>query len=257
MPSQWTITLEGPASPDIPATAPHAVVSRWLDIDHQAPVKPYAISPPTTRGKHTTLRIRLLDDALAGPLAHHTTTGSTVRLGHHHFTVHTPPVLEHGTSWQALTSTPPHRAWDVTYLSPVTFRRRNRTSPWPAPDSVLTSLSARWQALDPGTAPTLRVDGLRSVWVSDIDGSSQAFALKDTVISGFVGRLRYMCDDGPALSDIAALFAFARYAGIGSHTAYGLGTITVAPSHPETTRRPAADTALASQRPPTAPVLSR
>jgi CRISPR-associated endoribonuclease Cas6 len=229
MPSQWTIRLEGPAAPDIPAEAPHAVVSRWLDEDHAAPVKPYSITPPESRGRRTTLQVRLLDDALSGPLTVHTEPGTVVRLGRHRFTVTTPPALEHGCSWAQLSATPPRRAWEVAYVSPVTFRRRNRTCPWPAPDSVLTSLSARWQALDAATAPTITHQVLRSVWVSDIEGRSRPFTLKDTIVSGFVGRLRYACDgtDDEAAT-VSALFAFARYAGIGSHTAFGLGAARVA-----------------------------
>ena len=246
MPSQWTIMLDGPADPDIPAEAPHAVVSRWLDEDHTAAVKPYSIAPPSGRGRRTVLRVCLLDDALAGRLAAHATVGAGVRLGRHHFTVTAPPVLEHGRSWVELSTARPGRAWDVSYLSPVAFRRRNRTSPWPAPDSVLTGLSARWQVLDPVTAPTVTREVLRSVWVADVSGSSQVFTLKDTIVSGFVGRLRYVCDGSESdAAVVSALFAFARYAGVGSHTAFGLGTVHIVHARPPHIAHPDHDTTTA------------
>lgn len=235
MPSQWTISLDGPADPDIPTEAPHAVVSRWLDEDHTAPVKPYSIAPPVGRDRKTVLQVRLLDDALSGPLAAHAAVGTAIRLGRHHFKVTAAPALDFGCSWAQLSAAQPQRAWRVDYLSPVTFRRHNRTSPWPAPDSILTSLSARWQALDPVTAPTITHQTLRSVWVSDVEGHSQPFTLKDTIVSGFVGQLRYVCDGSEQeTAAVSALFAFARYAGIGSHTAYGLGTADI--THPRSPR---------------------
>jgi hypothetical protein len=47
VPSRWLITLHGRPASQVPVTAPHAVVSRWLDSDHKAAVKPYAIGPLT------------------------------------------------------------------------------------------------------------------------------------------------------------------------------------------------------------------
>jgi CRISPR-associated endoribonuclease Cas6 len=233
MPSQWTIRLDGPTDPGFPAEAPHAVVSRWLDDDHNAQAKSFSIAPPTRFGRFLVLHIRLLDDVLSGRLTEQAVVGSSVRLGRHPFTVAAPPTLVDGASWTDLASTPPARSWEVLYLSPATFRHRNRSSPWPAPASVLTGLSVRWRLLDPVTAPAPDPQTLRTVWVSDIEGRSEPFTLKQMIVSGFVGRLRYVCDGTPdQIAAVSSLFSFARYAGIGSHTAFGCGTVDVIHTRP-------------------------
>jgi CRISPR/Cas system endoribonuclease Cas6 (RAMP superfamily) len=69
------------------------------------------------------------------------------------------------------------------------------------------------------------------VWVSDVDGHSAALRLRDTVVSGFLGRVRYVCDGSDEeAAAVDALLAFARFAGIGSHTAFGLGSVEVNPT---------------------------
>ena len=231
MPSRWLITLDGPASSQIPVEAPHAVVSGWLDIDHKAPVKPYSLAPPRSVGGFTALEVRLLDDGLASRLLGGAPSGGRVRLGRHWFTVIAAAALQVRTPWTDLHRRPPSRAWEVSYLSPTTFRRRTRTSPWPAPDSVLTSLASRWRAVSPATAPKVNQATARSLWVSDLDGRSETLQLRETIVSGFVGRVRYVCDGSRVeAAAVDALFAFAEYAGVGSHTAFGLGTATVTPT---------------------------
>lgn len=228
MPSRWRITLEGPAAPQVPVEAPHAVVSRWLDSDHRAPVKPYSLAPPQSVGCRTTLEVGLLDDGLARRLADRAALGESVRLGSHWFTVAAPLALDASASWADLLQRCRARAWEVSYLSPTTFRRGTRTSPWPAPESLLTSLVSRWKALSPATAPTVDRNTARSLWVSDVDGHSEIFRLRDTVSSGFLGRIRYVCDGSDAeAAAVTALLAFAEFAGIGSHTAFGLGNTTI------------------------------
>ncbi len=228
MPSSWTVTLSGPADPDIPVNAPHAVVSQWLDENHKAPVKGYAISPPQSQGPITTLEIRLLDDGLADRLTAGAAVGGRIRLGRHWFTVAAPPRLDLAQPWQDLHATTGVRAWQVHFRSPTTFRRGSRTSPLPAPDSVLTSLVSRWRLLHPQTAPDLDRNGEQTLWVSDVEGRSQPLVLRDTVVSGFVGQVRYVCDGTPDHADaVGALMRFAGYAGIGSHTAFGFGTVGV------------------------------
>jgi CRISPR-associated endoribonuclease Cas6 len=231
MPSRWLIHLDGAPTPRIPVNAPHAVVSGWLDGDHKAPVKGYSLTPPRTTGRRTVLEVRLLDDALTERLESQAEPGRRVRLGHQHFTVAAPPARQAATPWPNLATATTVRAWEVHFLSPATFRRGSRTSPLPAPESILTSLASRWQALHPQTAPFVSPACARTVWVSDIEGRSEALELRDTVVSGFVGRLRYVCDgsdDDARITD--ALFRFAAYAGVGSHTAFGLGTVAVNPT---------------------------
>jgi CRISPR-associated endoribonuclease Cas6 len=247
VPAYWQVRLTGQARNPIPLEAPHAVVSRWLDTDHKAPVKPYAVSPPRVTARETFLEVRLLDDTLAPRLQESAAPGTQVRLGSNFFTITTQPVQAKATPWPDLThpaATPdpthpvPPRAWWLSFLSPVTFRDGDRSSPWPAPESVTRSLADRWRALHPATAPHLTITGTRSLWVADLDGTSQPCRLAGRIVSGFVGRIRYVCDGSDAeAAAINALLRFAGYAGTGSHTAYGFGLTRTEPE-PGTRRAP-------------------
>jgi CRISPR-associated endoribonuclease Cas6 len=154
-------------------------------------------------------------------------------------------------SWGDLRSWSGERAWQVRFASPVCLRRGNRTSPWPAPESVARGLAERWRLLDPDTAPPPPARGAMSVWVSDIEGRSEAHILSrrvrdggrprvvEEVISGFAGRVRYVCDHGTdaEAADFGALLGFAAYAGTGSHTTYGFGVTCPEPTwQPPTVR---------------------
>jgi CRISPR-associated endoribonuclease Cas6 len=140
-----------------------------------------------------------------------------------------PPVLRSVLPWVELEASPTVRAWQLEFVTPTTFRNGQRTSPWPAPSSVLTGLAVRWSGLRGSGAPVLTHGVSSSVWVSDVEGRSEALELKQTVVSGFVGRIRYVCDGSDdEAAVVSALFAFAGYAGIGSHTAFGLGAVRLA-----------------------------
>jgi hypothetical protein len=109
---------------------------------------------------------------------------------------------------------------------------------------VARSLAERWHHVDPATAPPLPTPGAGPVWVSDIEGHSEVQILarrarrdgqpkmEEEVVSGFVGRMRYVCDRGTdaEAADFDALVAFALFAGIGSHTTYGFGVVAPEPT---------------------------
>jgi CRISPR-associated endoribonuclease Cas6 len=270
VPSRWRVLLEGPVGITVPVEAPHAVVSRWLDGGgtHRAPVKPYAISPPTVEGDCTVLEIRLLDDTLAVRLLEGVVPGDAVRLGAHRFRVRDTPTMLDAVPWPDLSSRcapgapwADENAWRVVFASPTTFRNGNRSSPLPAPQAVLRGLLSRWRTLHPDTAPTLDGPEPRSAWVSDIEGRTVVTRRAGTLLSGFVGHVRYACDpdrkpprppdpgrppnprtDPPDPPVVASLLHFAEYAGIGSHTPFGFGTVhldrtwTTPPTPAETPR---------------------
>jgi hypothetical protein len=219
---------------------------------HEAGHRPWAISPPQQmpgRGGQvvTLLEVRLLDDRLDDRLLRACKPGSRVRLGRAQLQmVAVPQCLEHA-SWEALAKGYGQRAWQIRTVSPATFRSRNRTSPWADPVTVARGLQSRWQALHAETAPVVVDGGARSVWVSDLDGHSEVVHLRGRVVSGYVGRLRYVADgravghdygaDGDARA-FDALMAFAAFAGIGSHTTYGFGAVVPEPTwQPPTTGR--------------------
>lgn len=267
MPSRWEVLLSGPSCEPVPLTAPHAVVSRWLD---DPPARPGNDSPPghprrsghedqarqwaaglvhsATEPDHGVpvigLQVRLFDDTLTGRLLAATGAGTRVRLGASVFEIRQPPRLIERATWQALRQWPGTRAWQIRFVTPACFRRGSRTSPWPAPETIARGLADRWHRLHPDTAPQPPSAG--SVWVSDIDGRNQVQILtrngrrpggwrpQDEVVSGFTGRIRYTCEQGTGdAAAFHALLAFAAYAGVGSHTTYGFGII-----QPETTWQP-------------------
>jgi len=265
MPSQWEVRLAGPAEAPIPLTAPHAVVSGWLDdpapgsradpggagrSGHSEPVKRWACGPlqavrsSSPGSSDLAVGVRLLDDTLVGRLQAATAPGTLVRLGACRYRVRSPARLMSQATWQGLRCWPGSRAWQVRFVTPACTRRRSRTSPLLAPDALARGLAERWRHLDPATAPALPWRGDGPVWVSDLDGRSEVQILsrrlprngqsvtEDEVISGFTGRVRYVCDHGTddEAAAFGALLAFAAFAGAGSHTAYGFGVIVPEPT---------------------------
>lgn len=270
MPSRWEVVLQGPRDVPVPLGAPQAVVSGWLDDPardsgagsgqaarsaHAAAARAWACGPlracpAETEPAAAVLEVRLLDDMLAGRLARATRPGRAVRLGAGEYRVAGPAREAGRASWADLQRWSGERAWQVRFITPVCLRRGNRTAPWPAPESVARGLAERWRRLDPATAPP---PGGRapSVWVSDIEGHSEAHILSrrargrgqsrftEEVISGFTGRIRYVCDHGTETeaAEFGALLAFAAYAGVGSHTTYGFGVTCPEPTwQPPTVR---------------------
>ncbi len=261
MPSRWEVMLAGPAGVPIPLTAPHAVVSGWLDDSGAA-----APGAPSARSAHTdqarkwafgplrmatgsctgvVMQIRLLDDTLGERLMAGAAPGTAVRLGSSHYRVCEQARPVERASWPELRAWPATRAWQVRFVSPACTRRRNRAAPLLLPDALALGLAERWRLLDPETAPVLPwLPGAGPVWVSDLDGHTEVRILSRTarrdgtwvrqeeVVSGFVGRVRYACDHGSDAEAAAfgALLAFAAFAGAGSHTAYGFGVVAAEPT---------------------------
>jgi CRISPR-associated endoribonuclease Cas6 len=195
----------------------------------------------------TVLEVRLLDDGLADRLTRAASPGHRLRLGAGEYQVAGPARETGRATWTDLRRWAGERAWQVRFVTPVCVRRGNRTTPWPAPESVARGLAERWQRLNPATAPSPLGRGAPTVWVSDIEGHSEAHILTrrarydgqwrfdEEVISGFTGRIRYVCDHGSEADAAAfgALLAFAAYAGAGSHTTFVFGVL-----RPESTWQP-------------------
>ena len=173
-------------------------------------------------GAVTVVQVRLLDDSLVDRLRRAVRPGRSVRLGAHRYQVAAPARLIGQVTWERLRQWSGERAWQVRFVTPVCLRRGNRTSPWPAPESIARGLAERWHRLHPATAPPLPGSGTGPVWVSDVDGHSETQILtrrggRREVVSGFTGRIRYVCDQGTdaEAADFSALIAFAAFAGAG------------------------------------------
>jgi CRISPR-associated endoribonuclease Cas6 len=275
MPSRWEVALAGPTHAAIPLSAPLAVVSGWLDDARPAAAEtgperasrsghgdqarkwacgPLRTAPPGSADGAdavTSIQVRLLDDSLSDRLKAATQPAQAVRLGRHEYRIAEGARLAERASWPELRRWSRARAWQIRFLTPACVRRSNRTSPWVSPESLARGLAERWHRLDPATAPPLPGPGASPVWVSDIDGRSEVhmltrnvrrndrFQQEDEVISGFVGRVRYVCDRGSAAdaADFDALMAFAAFAGVGSHTTCGFGVVIPEPTwQPPTTQ---------------------
>jgi hypothetical protein len=164
--------------------APQAVVSGWLDDRsdgaasasragersvHTAPAREWACGPLRTRSPSdldeaaalVTVEVRLLDDALAGRLARAIRPGRPVRLGSREYQIVTPARETARAGWADLRRWAGERAWQVRFVTPVCVRRGNRTSPWPAPESIARGLAERWQRLDPARRRRCRHAGRR------------------------------------------------------------------------------------------------
>ena len=94
------------------------------------------------------------------------------------------------------------------------------------------SLLQRWNAVHPDGAIEVEPTGWSKVWISDVDGRSQMLPLAGLTVSGFLGRVRYVCPDPVVAELFDRLLRFAEYAGIGRYTTRGLGVIRLEPTWP-------------------------
>jgi hypothetical protein len=205
---------------------------------HRSSLKPWSIAPLQLLDRATVVecstrtRTRTHTHTAEQRLRTRVPSGRAVRFGAQFGRVTAAPRRAAHASWQQLATPTGQRAWTVRFLSPTTFRDRNRFSPWPDPFTVIRSLSARWtaHAREHHTLPALQPAELATIWVSDIDGANQVFPLVDMTVSGFVGRIRYVCEDPTVADTIDTLLRFAEFTGIGSYAPRGLGMVRLEPT---------------------------
>ena len=74
---------------------------------------------------------------------------------------------------------------------------------------------------------------MKGIWVSDFDAHNEVLRLRVSdcpeavTVSGVVGEFQYRGATASVASDFTKLLRFAEFAGIGKHTAYGLGHVRV------------------------------
>ncbi len=231
MPQRWVVGLQGIDPARVTPAQAHAVVSSWVDdglAGHRTSPKPWAITPVFTFDGVVALEFAALSDAAARTFRRAVRPGVALRLGAQRGEVLAVRLIA-DEPWAALADGDAARKWAVTFETPTTFRRGSRSSPLPDPESVVRSMSSRWEALAPDGCALRRLGptDVRSLWVSDIAGRNEVIDIGGTVVSGFLGSVRYRADDDAAARVFGALLRFGRVGGVGAYTARGLGVVRV------------------------------
>lgn len=237
MPSRWLVPLVDVDVDRVELTHVHAAISSWFDdttVAHNADLKPYSISPLRRLGRGCGVEIGLLTDDAEWRLRRSAVPGMEVRFGRQFTTVAGEPLLLRREQWADLADRTADRAWTVRFDTPASFRQGGRTSPWPAPAALLRGLGQRWERWSGLSPRDVSPQVTNAVWVTDLEGASDVVALgrgeRQVHYSGFVGRIRYQCDDDDAAAAVGPLFALADFTGVGSATAKGLGVARLEPT---------------------------
>ncbi len=226
MPSRWFVTLSGIAPEQVRLEALHAACTRWLDDGregHQAQVKAYSLSPLRPLGAHVVLEVGLLTAEMEERLWAAVVPGRPVRFDQQRGRVASVPEMVESVPWEVLAEATSARSWTLRFATPTTFRRGNRFSPWPAPGSVLHGLADKWEVCSGGEPVRVARTHVDHVWVTDVEGASQAFEHNRLTVSGFVGRIRYECDDETTARNADRLLRLAAFSGTGTYTTRGFG----------------------------------
>ena len=124
-------------------------------------------------------------------------------------------------------SAEPPRKLTLRFFSPTGFRSAGRHQPLPLPELVFGSLLERWNAFSPVAFPAeARRYAAECVSISRFDLSSRALPGKEGGLRiGCVGQAEYtaLTYDRYWQGVLAALAAFARFAGVGANTTTGSG----------------------------------
>ncbi|MDQ2805955.1 MAG: CRISPR-associated endoribonuclease Cas6 [Chloroflexota bacterium] len=139
------------------------------------------------------------------------------------------------TTWQALAATPARRHLTLQFASPTAFSNGNkRFELLPQPKRVWESLVRVWNRYAP---PLLALDKAAittaleaAVLVSDHQINTATLHYPKHTQKGFLGSCTYEVEmSDPQAAALAALAAFARYAGVGYKTTMGMGQVRLDP----------------------------
>lgn len=243
--STWRVDIAGMGDAVVDRAHAHAVVSRWLDRrpaetaaklkdGHWLNWKDWSFRGVLRRGVVNSLLIGTVTTSAEKALLTSVRAGMKVRLGREHGTIAGTAVTVSRTTWAELLGETPHSAWVIRCDTPVSIRSRNRFTPLLEPRSVVNSLLNHVNAVEPTLTQALSLDDreLKSLWVSDIDGRNVVLPVAKLKASGFVGRMRFVCDDPIAARKFGVLLRFGEFAGLGSYATRGLGVIALEPTWP-------------------------
>lgn len=223
MPSRWWIPFD--ANPvEVKMEHLHAAVSAWFDTsgtEHAALVKPYSLSPAgiDDHGR-AGFELAILNDTATIRVS--AGVPPLIRLGRASVKVG-PATLLDSQSWTELAASSKAMSWRLEFLTPASFRRRNRSSPLPIPATVLHGLGQSWDDHASVTRRPFPREQHNAVYVSAIDGCTESVIIDKVTYAGFLGRVTFQCDEPGVAAAVDPLFRLAPYAGVGSAKAKGLG----------------------------------
>lgn len=116
----------------------------------------------------------------------------------------------------------------LKFLTPTSFRRRNRQLILPEPESVFGSLLYRWRQAG-GPTLLLGEDGIQKIEINKYELKTRREQFKDYSIKGFTGECEFWLGELSTQEkrDVMALAQFAFYSGVGYKATMGLGQVKV------------------------------
>jgi CRISPR-associated endoribonuclease Cas6 len=133
------------------------------------------------------------------------------------------------TDWNTLAMSPPaHSSFTMHFNSPTAFSLgEHQFELFPKPQFVWGSLLRTWNRYAPECF-RIEKQRLQEVLTRHVTITSRALRTQTLhfptyVQKGFVGRCSFQVEEGQPLAEIAALTAFAPYAGVGYKTTMGMG----------------------------------
>jgi CRISPR-associated endoribonuclease Cas6 len=238
VPSRWWVPIPDVDPERVTVNFVHAAVSGWFDkssAQHAAGEKPYALSPLADGDDGAPgLEVAVFTSDAEQLLAQATAPGSGIRLGNQIRRMGQPHLIARRT-WGELAAGPHEQRWELTFATPVTFRKGDRATPLPEVRTILAGLHRGWQTWSDVTLPPLRL-AVENTYASDLDLTSSPLRLTipgrgsgpvKITIPGSTGRLTLRCASREAAVVASPLIRFASYAGVGSMTRRGLGVTRV------------------------------
>ncbi len=213
---------------------------------HEAPRKPFTLTPFPRRNGEVVLRVTALNDALFTPFieALLARAGEGLMLGDRAYRLARVTATPEGdalagyVSWEALREAEPTDAVHLRFLKPTVFAtsrpdRRVRYTPFPEPRLVLNSLLASWEAHSPYPYGERGAAALREVFALDAElGGFRDLRFHRVpagkgFFPGFTGRveIRLYSDSLEARAALGRLGALAFFSGVGAKTTYGMGLV--------------------------------
>lgn|GEM_PF-2668413 len=223
----------------------HAAVGRLLD-DLPAPERANALqlSPHSAAAKPWSawwhpfdgggeLEIGGVGDALGVRLVHRLGANPRLRLGNAQLSFLAWPGEPSETlEWAEALAPIGARSARVRFTTPTMLRTGGQATPWMDPSSLMSSLTARWQAFAPEDTllPSTAVRERATLRVRDVTGTTERVRLPHSGRSSepaFVGEIIYAGDDAETFARFASLLRMAEFLGAGARTQYGLGRVRV------------------------------